>query len=165
MIRLVAVLVIAAVRPGLAPPRIMASTGKEPSNGICSNPARPWKRRASSLSSYLDKTGTITSGKTDGHGHCFLLEPVCRTEDALLKLGPPPKKGPSTPWGRPIVRHAQERGIVLQIRMIGGRAGGRGVEGGWTASGGGGPAGLDRAELGISLRAAGTHQRPSITGQ
>jgi Cu+-exporting ATPase len=155
MIRLVAVLVIACpCALGLATPTaIMAGTGKGAEYGILFKSSEALEEASKLTTIVLDKTGTITSGKPTVTDMVF-FEPVCRTEDGLLKLAASAEKGSEHPLGQAIVRTAQERGIVLPIPDEFQAAGGRGVQarvdGERVAVGQ--PAWIE-GELGISLRA------------
>jgi len=114
MIRLVAVLVIACpCALGLATPTaIMAGTGKGAEKGVLFKNSLALETATKLDTLVLDKTGTITRGKP-AVMDIIPFEPVCKTEDQLLKLGASVEKGSEHPLGKAIVYEARNRGIEL----------------------------------------------------
>jgi len=112
MIRLVAVLVIACpCALGLATPTaIMAGTGKGAEKGVLFKNSLALETATKLDTLVLDKTGTITRGKP-AVMDIIPFDPVCKTEDQLLKLGASVEKGSEHPLGKAIVNEARNRGI------------------------------------------------------
>jgi Cu+-exporting ATPase len=113
MIRMVAVLVIACpCALGLATPTaIMAGTGKGAEHGILFKRSEALETAAKLKVIFMDKTGTITTGKpavTDVIAADSLLD-----QGELLRLAGSVERGSEHPLGRAVKAEAEKQGLAL----------------------------------------------------
>ncbi len=125
----VAVLVIACpCAMGLAvPTAVMVATGKGAQLGVLIKGGEALQRAGDVTTIVLDKTGTVTEGKPDVTD--VVRTAVLPTDDALLQLVASLERSSEHPLASAVVRHAQDRGLVLSGAESFEATPGRGVSG------------------------------------
>ena len=123
----ISVLVIACpCALGLATPTaIMVGTGKGAEHGVLIKSGEALETAHKIDTIVFDKTGTLTEGSpkvTD------ILTSKDYTEDELLKISASAERGSEHPLGEAIIKHAEEKGIILDEASDFGAIPGRGIK-------------------------------------